>query len=520
MNATTVSSNAPLPELQFYNTLSRRVAPFTPLHPASVKMYVCGPTVYDDAHLGHARCNITWDVLYRLLQWWGFETLYARNVTDVDDKIVNRAIERNTTPEAVATFNYARFSEDMHALHTLTPTFEPKATEHIEDMWEMIHVLLEKQHAYVLADGSVYFRTQSMPDYGKLSQKPTDALQAGARVNVDEDKEHPADFALWKATPADTYGWQSPWGWGRPGWHIECSAMIRRILGEQIDIHCGGADLVFPHHENEIAQSECCTNKTPFVNTWMHNGFVTVDGEKMGKSLGNFSTIRDLLPTYDANTLRYFMLTNHYRMPVDFTPDALDAAKTRIQKLWKQLAETLFNAKVTLEQWQTWLEHATPDTRCTPEAMLTTPEGVAFVQAMAKDMNTPKALASWNSVFKQTKTATTAESLTPLVGVLLQQAWVLGFDATPVTVHLQQAWERQAQSATASADRLIEGIYGTPTATATHWTTEALEAVVQARWQAKQAKQFADADALRQQLQEAGLRVVDLPQGRCTLHWD
>jgi cysteinyl-tRNA synthetase len=526
----TVPPSFELPPLQFYNTLTRSLEVFTPIEPQRVKMYVCGPTVYDDAHLGHARCNITWDVLYRLLQWWGFDTLYARNVTDVDDKILKRALERASTPEAVATLNYARFAEDMQALHTLPPSVEPKATEHIEAMWSMTHTLLERGFAYVQPDGSVYFRTQAMGDYGKLSKKPIEALQAGARVSIDEGKEHPADFALWKAAPADAYGWQSPWGWGRPGWHIECSAMIRSILGEQIDIHCGGADLVFPHHENEIAQSECCTGKRPFVRTWMHNGFVTVDGEKMGKSLGNFATVRDLLPMYDANTLRYFMLTNHYRMPVDFTPDALNAAKTRIHKLWRQLVEALYQQGYCLEQWHTLVAthyQSGQLGQSSQSASVGKPEGglppmQEFIHAMAKDMNTPKALAAWNAAFKQAKQATTHQALEPWLACLLQQAWVLGFDVAEVGTLLAEKWKQASTSLAvgASAEGLIDAIEGLPVEVTLSTEVQAmLDGLAEQRWQAKHAKAFDEADALRSQFAAHGFTVIDLPKGHCRLVW-
>lgn len=327
-------------QLQLFNTLTGKLEPFVPLEGNQVKMYVCGPTVYDDAHLGHARCYITWDVLYRFLKFLGYDVKYVRNVTDVDDKILNRAKERGETPAELAERNYQSFSEDMKALNVLSPDEEPRATQYIQQMLDGIQTLIDKGAAYPTADGSVYFRVSAKADYGKLKfgtdnpealKKHLEDLKSGARVEVDEEKESPLDFALWKAVPSsDPNGWESPWpsketgkGWGRPGWHMECSAMNHAVFGEQIDIHAGGADLIFPHHENEIAQSEAWSGYQPFAKYWLHNGFVNVSGEKMSKSLGNFSTIKKLLERYDANTIRYFLSTAGYRKPVDFNDESL-----------------------------------------------------------------------------------------------------------------------------------------------------------------------------------------------------
>lgn len=341
-------------QLQLFNTLTGKLEPFVPLEGNKVKMYVCGPTVYDDAHLGHARCYITWDVLYRFLKFLGYDVKYVRNVTDVDDKILNRAKERGETPAELAERNYQSFSDDMKALNVLSPDEEPRATQYIQQMLDGIQALIEKGAAYPTADGSVYFRVSAKADYGKLKfgtdnpealKKHLEDLKSGARVEVDEEKESPLDFALWKAVPtSDPNGWESPWpsketgkGWGRPGWHMECSAMNHAVFGEQIDIHAGGADLIFPHHENEIAQSEAWSGHQPFARYWLHNGFVNVSGEKMSKSLGNFSTIKKLLERYDANTIRAFLLTNGYRMPVDFNDESLKAYESRILTIHKSL---------------------------------------------------------------------------------------------------------------------------------------------------------------------------------------
>ncbi|MDX2084613.1 MAG: cysteine--tRNA ligase [Candidatus Melainabacteria bacterium] len=382
--------------LQLYNTLSRGKQVFQPLEPGKVRLYVCGPTVYDDAHLGHARCYITWDVLFRLLTGLGYQVTYARNVTDVDDKILNRAKALGQTPQQVAQANYQSFLQDMEALHVLPPTVEPKATEHIEPMQQGIRALLGKGYAYTTPTGTVYYRTRRFANYGKLSGKPLDDLRSGARVEVDPHKEDPLDFALWKDVPPDdllTFDFPGVCAHGRPGWHMECSAMNRAIFGDQIDIHAGGADLVFPHHENEIAQSEAWTEAEPFARYWMHNGFVNVSGEKMSKSLGNFSTVKRVLERYDANTIRYFLLSHHYRMPVDFNDEALQGAKNRMVKIERALRQA---HELLLRQ-----DHAalSPSALLPPEGQAETPLD-ALLETLCDDLNTPQALAVFDGYLK------------------------------------------------------------------------------------------------------------------------
>jgi cysteinyl-tRNA synthetase len=340
-----------------------------------------------------------------------------------------------------------------------------------------------------------------MPTYGKLARKPIDALQAGARVDVNTQKRHSADFALWKrveesAESSETpYGWASPWGFGRPGWHIECSAMIFKNLGHQIDIHAGGADLMFPHHENEIAQSECCSGH-PFVNTWMHNGFVNVDGEKMSKSLHNFATVRDLLEHYDANTLRYFMLGHHYRMPVDFTPDALNGAKTRWHKLLQQFAKGMQVAQLN----EAWLKEAVLHKANWAVLNEQHPD---FVAVMAQDMNTPRALAEWGKAFKDLKQSENPDKTKTLLNTLVEEAWVLGFDLLPAVAYLEDA------KAPAKGDfHVVDGVAPAEKA----HVLEQLEA----RRQAKLAKDFASSDAIRNALQAQGLHLVDRAGGWTT----
>lgn len=353
--------------MKLFNSYSNKLEEFKPIEDNKVKMYVCGPTVYDNAHLGHARCYITWDVLYRYLKFKGYDVTYCRNVTDVDDKILKKADSEGKTPEEVSSYWYKMFTESMNALNNLKPDKEPFATKTLGEMIGMVKELIAKGYAYE-TNGDVYFRVSKFSNYGQLSKQPIDSLMSGARIEVGVQKENPLDFALWKKD--EKFGYKSPWGVGRPGWHIECSAMIRKILGKTIDIHAGGADLIFPHHENEIAQSECA-NGCKFVNYWLHNGFVTINKEKMSKSLGNFLTINDLLKSYDANTIRFFILTNHYRMPVEFSDEALQSAAAGVKRM--------LNAK------QTKIDDSLDITK--------TEEYKQFVEAMDEDLNTSKALA-------------------------------------------------------------------------------------------------------------------------------
>ena len=353
--------------MKLHNSYTNQLEEFTPIEENKVKMYVCGPTVYDNAHLGHARCYITWDVLYRYLKFKGYNVTYCRNVTDVDDKILKKSAQERKTPEEVSTYWYKRFSDSMKALNNLKPDIEPFATKTLGEMIAMVKVLIEKGFAYE-SNGDVYFRVKKFPKYGYLSKQPIGQLESGARIEVGEHKEDPLDFALWKKD--EKFGYKSPWGVGRPGWHIECSAMSRKYLGKTLDIHAGGADLIFPHHENEIAQSECA-NGCKFVNYWLHNGFVTINKEKMSKSLGNFLTIDDILKNYDANTIRFFILTNHYRMPVEFSDEALQAAANGVKRIINA-KQTKIDENLDITKFEEYKE---------------------FINAMDEDLNTSKALA-------------------------------------------------------------------------------------------------------------------------------
>src|ERR1700722_6932965 len=322
--------------LHLHNTLTRQKEKFEPLDPAHVRMYVCGPTVYDFAHLGNARPVVVFDVLYRLLKRHYPRVTYVRNITDVDDKIIAKAKESGEPIDSITKRTTQAYHEDMAALNALPPDIEPRATQHIPQMIALIEKLIAKKHAYV-AEGHVLFNVPSMKNYGELSRRSRDELIAGARVDVAPYKKDAADFVLWKPSEPDQVGWESPWGRGRPGWHIECSAMGEAHLGETFDIHGGGLDLIFPHHENEIAQSSCAHNGAPLAKIWMHNGFLNIDKDKMSKSLGNFFTVRQLLAKAPGEALRLALLSGHYRQPLDFSPEALEVAKGTLDRWYGAL---------------------------------------------------------------------------------------------------------------------------------------------------------------------------------------
>jgi len=324
--------------LQIHNTLTRRKEPFKPIEPGKVRMYVCGMTVYDYCHIGHARVLVVFDLVARYLRARGYAVTYIRNITDIDDKIIKRARDNGESMEAFTGRFIDYMHEDADALGVQRPDQEPRATHHIGDILAMTATLVERGFAYAAPNGDVYYRVRKFPAYGQLSGKSLDDLQVGARVEADESKEDPLDFVLWKAAKPGEPSWDSPWGKGRPGWHIECSAMSICCLGNHFDIHGGGLDLQFPHHENEIAQSEGATGER-FVNLWMHNGFVRVNEEKMSKSLGNFFTIRDVLKRYDAEVVRYFLLSSHYRSPLNYSDESLEQAKSALTRLYTALKD-------------------------------------------------------------------------------------------------------------------------------------------------------------------------------------
>ncbi len=451
--------------MKLHNSYTNQIEEFKTIEDNKVKMYVCGPTVYDNAHLGHARCYITWDILYRYLKFRGFDVTYCRNVTDVDDKILKKAEKEGKTPEEVSKYWYQRFSESMKALNNLKPDIEPFATKTLGEMISIVKDLIAKGYAYE-AGGDVYFRVKKFSQYGYLSKQPIDQLESGARIEVGEQKEDPLDFALWKKD--EKFGYKSPWGVGRPGWHIECSAMSRKYLGKTIDIHAGGADLIFPHHENEIAQSECA-NGCKFVNYWMHNGFVTINKEKMSKSLGNFLTIDDLLKLYDANTIRFFILTNHYRMPVEFSDEALKAAANGVKRM--------LNAK------QTPVDETIDITKFD--------EYKEFVEALDEDLNTSKALAV---LFDLTNKAN--KDVNYAFTLLFKLASVLGFTFEKAKLSEEELAERLK---TVSAE-LGE-------------TFTSMEEIIERRKQARAEKDWAAADKIRVALDNVGIVLKDSKEG-------
>jgi len=372
--------------LKVYNTLSKKLEEFKPLEDNLVKIYVCGPTVYDYTHIGHARTYISFDVIVRYLKYKGYNVKYVVNITDIDDKIIRRARELGISPQELARKFEKEFFEDMEALGLLKADYYPRVTDHIEDIIKVVEKLIEKGYAYVV-NGNVYYDVTKFPDYGKLSGQTLDQIKAGARIEPDLNKKHPADFALWKKAKEGEPYWNSPWGPGRPGWHIECTVMSMKYLGEQIDIHGGGTDLIFPHHENEIAQSEAYSGKKPFVKYWLHTGYLMIKGEKMSKSLGNIIPVKDFLSKYEPDVLRLLVLSAHYRSPINFTWEKAEQAKSSLERI-KRTIERLRRI-MTYEKLH--IENLSLDEKEVYERVCELRR--KFEEAMDEDFNTPKALA-------------------------------------------------------------------------------------------------------------------------------
>ena len=405
--------------LKVFNTLSREKEPFTPLVPGKVSLYVCGITIYDLMHIGHARTYTAFDVINRYLRHKGFEVTYVRNITDVDDKIIKRASDNGESCSALTERFAALMHEDFAALNLLPPDIEPRVTTHMDDIIAMVAQLIARGHAYQADNGDVLFDVKSFPEYGKLSRQDLDALQAGARVGVEQSKRDPLDFVLWKQAKPGEPHWSSPWGEGRPGWHIECSAMSSRHLGPVFDIHGGGSDLTFPHHENEIAQS-CCASGEAFARYWLHTGMVQVDKEKMSKSLGNFFTVRDVLKSYDAETVRYFLLTSHYRSQLNYSEDNLNQAHASLERLYTALRGVSTEGQPQAD-WQARFDAAMDDDFNTPEALV-----VLF--ELARELNKAKQDNSADAPVL----ASTLKSLGALLGLLEQapETFLRGTDDT------------------------------------------------------------------------------------------
>jgi cysteinyl-tRNA synthetase len=476
--------------LSLYNTLSRRKEPFVPLDPRRVRMYVCGPTVYDFAHIGNARPVIVFDVLYRLLraEYGSSHVQYVRNITDVDDKINAAARDNGESIRELTTRTAKAFHADVAALGCLPPDAEPRATDHIKPMIDMIEKLINSKHAYE-AEGHVLFSVPSMKDYGKLSRRDRDDMIAGARVEVAPYKRDPADFVLWKPSPADLPGWDSPWGRGRPGWHIECSAMSEEFLGESFDIHGGGLDLIFPHHENEIAQSECAHPGKPFVKYWLHNGFVTVNGEKMAKSAGNFRTIRDVLAEGPGEAARLAMLTAHYRDPLDWTSERLSSAKQNLDRFYLALRQ-VENVKVEAGEL---------------------PHGVRL--ALEDDLNTPMALAALHESLAKLNKATNDRDKARLKGELLAGGKVLGLLQQEPKNWLQVLWSMENGGKITIADKDGSERRFSSDEDLLKW----IDIQVEKRIAARKAKKFSEADKIRDDLALMGILLDDRPDG--TTQW-
>ena len=459
--------------MQIYNTLSRKKEAFTPIEAGKVKMYVCGMTVYDYCHLGHARVLVAFDVISRYLRAKGYELSYVRNITDIDDKILRRADENGEDYTALTERFITAMHEDAERLGIAPPDAEPRATGHIDDILAMIARLIERGFAYAADNGDVYYRVSRFEGYGKLSGKKPDELLSGARIAVDEAKEDPRDFALWKAAKSGEVSWPSPWGEGRPGWHIECSAMSTCCLGDNFDIHGGGPDLVFPHHENEIAQSEAATGK-PYANTWMHAGAVRVDNEKMSKSLGNFFTIREILDKYHPEVVRYFLISSHYRSAINYSEDNLQIARQNLERFYHALKGlpvepvTPYNKLPADNRYVQRFDAAMSDDFAAPEAL-------AVLFDLVRELNNARAAGEDAVVTEQ---AALLRSLGALLGIL--------------------GCEAEAFLQAGSAGEL---------------SAEEIESLIAERVQAKKDRDFARADGIRAQLLEGGVVLEDSREG-------
>lgn len=463
--------------MKLFNTLTMKKEEFVPIKEKQVSMYACGPTVYNFIHVGNARPIIMFDVLRRYLEYRGYDVTFVQNFTDVDDKIINKANQEGVTSREVAEKYIAEYFTDAHGLGVREATIHPKATENIQQIIDIVTTLIDKGFAYQ-SGGDVYYRTNKFTEYGKLSHQPLEDLQAGARIDVADVKENPMDFALWKAAkPGEPY-WESPWGQGRPGWHIECSAMSNRYLGKTIDIHCGGQDLIFPHHENEIAQSESA-NGCPFVNYWVHNGFISIDNKKMSKSLGNFFTVREAAEAYGYDTIRMFMLMSHYRSPLNYSGEILIQAQNALSRLKNARENLVFLSENGSDDYT--------------EAETSFVNGLSayrdrFIQVMDDDFNTADGISVIFEMVRDINTAT-ATGNNPSKG--LAKDCLAAFDELNNVLGL-------VYNIGVDEDNDLE---------------KEVEALIQARAEAKKAKNWAEADRIRDQLKDMGIIITDTPQG-------
>ncbi|MBQ1391534.1 MAG: cysteine--tRNA ligase [Firmicutes bacterium] len=460
--------------MKIYNTLTRRKEEFVPIEEGKALIYICGPTVYNFIHIGNARPMVVFDTLRRYLEFRGYQVKYVQNFTDVDDKIINKAREEGVTAPEISERFIKEYFDDADALNVRRADVHPKVSQHIGDIIKFVKTLIEKGYAYE-ADGDVYFSTRKFPEYGKLSGQNIDDLEAGARIAIGEVKEDPLDFALWKAQKSeDEIAWNSPWGKGRPGWHIECSTMARKHLGATIDIHAGGEDLQFPHHENEIAQSECC-NGVPFAHYWMHNGFITIDKEKMSKSKGNFFTVRDIRKSFSGEEIRFFLLAGQYRGPIDFSPEHMAQARAGLERIANCAKDASF------------IKANGADGEMT-EAEVATVAGFgayrdAFIEAMDDDLNTADAITA---VFE------------------LVTAINTGLRGKPTKAYAEKSL---------AALKELTGVLGLLEQTADEGIDEEIQKLVDERQAARKARDFARADAIRDELKARGITLKDTPQG-------
>ena len=464
--------------MQIFNTMTRKKEDFIPQEPGVYRIYVCGPTVYNYIHIGNARPMIVFDTLRRYLEYLGNKVLYVSNITDIDDKLIKKGQENGTTMQEVARKFEAEYIKDSEGLNVKTPTVRPRATEHIGEIIKIVKDLVESGHAYVAHNGDVYFRVKSDPGYGKLSHLNLDDLESGnreLRSQMDDDlKEDPADFAVWKAAKPGEPSWNSPWGQGRPGWHIECSVMSKKYLGDEIDIHAGGEDLIFPHHENEIAQSECCNDKI-FARYWMHNAFLNIDNRKMSKSLGNFRTVREISEQYDLQVLRFFMLNAHYRSPLNFSADLMESSKNALERITEAAGRLKDRKEKASAAELTEAE----------KKLLVEAEGYVkkFEEAMEDDFNTADALAAVFELVKFANTNVTEESSAAfaegILEILVKLCDVLGLAA----VKKEEILDKE------------------------------IEDLIAERQEARKAKNFARADEIRDELLAKGIILKDTREG-------
>ncbi|WP_409526299.1 cysteine--tRNA ligase [Nitrincola sp. MINF-07-Sa-05] len=456
--------------LQIYSTLTRTKVPFEPLQPGKLGIYVCGVTVYDYCHIGHGRVMVAFDVITRYLRWRGWDVNYVRNITDVDDKIIRRAAENGESVDTLTERMIAAMHEDENRLLVQRPDHEPRVTGHMDNIIEFIGTLMDKDYAYLASNGDIYYRVEKFETYGRLSNQNIDELRSGSRVEVEEAKESPLDFVLWKAAKPGEVSWASPWGDGRPGWHIECSAMSKSCIGHTLDIHGGGPDLPFPHHENEIAQSEAANGCT-YANYWMHAGAVRVNQEKMSKSLNNFFTIRDVLEKYNPEVVRYFLTSAHYRSYIDYSEDSLKEARSALERFYQAL-----QGIDIIDQTQQWAGSEYE---------------VRFCEAMDDDFNTPKALAVLFELVNELNTAKRSDPVlaSKLAAELKRLAGVVGL--------LQQ-----------NPDQFLKG-----EERAGGLSHDAIEAMIQQRIEAKRNKDYAESDRIRDELATQGVILKDSPEG-------